>query len=183
MVMDETERQRLPLRTSADTEGDVQRVLSKIEATGQNLKILRALANSPSAFRPFVLLANGLLRSSPFPAVSREVVILHLAARRGTTYEWEEHVPMAATAGVTPAQVEALARLQPLGSELFSESDLLAVQIAEQVIDEHHLDDGLWEAAVGMWGAEAALDLLLTVGWWGAFVPTVIEALGLTSPH
>src|ERR1700683_3070148 len=86
-------------RTTEDTTGEVQRVLGKLDAGGWNKRILRIVANSETAFRPFVLLSTSLLSSRFLPRQVQEVVILYLANRRQVDYEWLEHVPMAMSAG------------------------------------------------------------------------------------
>lgn len=173
---------RIPLRprTAADTEGEVQRVLDKLDRAQINKKVVRILANSPTGFRPFVLLTTGLLSSPHLPRLDQEIVILHLAVRRGTQYEWAEHAPMAIEAGATAGQVEAIERDRgAVDRELFTDAQLLAVAVADEVVDERSLDPGTWDRAVAVWGEAGALDLLMSVAVWGAFVPTVLEGLGL----
>ena len=172
------ERLPLPLRTSADTDGDVARVLAKLESSGLSLKVLRILANSASTFRPFVLLSSGLLNGSPLPAAVRESMILYLAAQRGTQYEWEEHVPMSERAGVTAEQRTAIGRGDL--SQL-SDAQRLAISAADEIIEERSLSSTTWELLTSTWGDEGALDVILVTAWWGAFVPTILESLGLHS--
>jgi len=172
----------LPRRTSADTEGDTSRVLGKLEQSGQIMKIHRVLGNSSTVFRPFMLLASALMTKTPFPAYEREVVILRMAARRGVSYEWAEHVALSAAAGVDDATRDNLARADEADLDLLSEPARLAVEVADQVLDEHRIAPELWDRAVRQWGEEASLDLVFVVAWWGGFVPTVIEAVGLRDP-
>ena len=171
----------LPLRTAADTEGDVSRVLGKLEGSGKDLRILRVLANSPGMFRPFVLMADALLRRSKLPAKEREVVIMHLAAQRGVPYEWAEHVPMAAEAGVSDEQLAALSSGTLDDLTLFSPTEQLSLRAAREIADGA-LSEARWNELNDAIGEGAALDLLLTVAWWGAFVPMIIETVGLVSP-
>lgn len=172
----------IPLRSSADTEGDVSRVLAKLESTGNDLKINRLLANSSAAFRPYLLLASALLNKAALPAAEREIVILHLAARRQVTYEWDEHVPMSVRAGVSEAQRQALQNRDDIDPHLFSESERLAVFVSDAIIDHRAIEPSMWEDMKAQWGIEGGLDLILTVAFWGGFVPTVIESLGLRHP-
>jgi alkylhydroperoxidase family enzyme len=169
-----------PLRSS-DAEGEVQRVLSKLEASGNDLKILRVLANSQPAFRPFVLLSNALMNLSALPPEDREVVILHLAARRDVPYEWKEHVPMSEAVGITDEQRELIA-LGKYEGQSFSDAQRLAIRVADEIVEERSLTEETWSKACQTWGRASSLDLVLTVAWWGAFVPTIIEAIGLQNP-
>jgi hypothetical protein len=172
----------IPLRSSSDTEGDVKRVLSKLEPTGHDLKINRVMANSSAAFRPYLLLASGLLNKAVLPAPEREIVILHLAARRHVTYEWEEHVPMSIEAGVTDEQRHAIERGEVGDASLFNPSELLAIRVSDAIIDQHSLTPDMWADMKAQWGSEGAFDLVITVAFWGGFVPTIIETVGLKHP-
>src|SRR3984957_1491730 len=169
-----------PLR-SEDADGEVARVLSKLEASGNNLKILRILANGENVFRPFVLLSNALMNKSSLSAADREVVILHLAARRDVPYEWKEHIPMSDAAGITEEQ-RKLILSGTIGAEEFTASQLLAVRAADEIISGRSLSESTWAQACAAWGRDGALDLVVAVAWWGAFVPTIIEAIGLQDP-
>ena len=171
----------VPQRTSADTEGRVSELLAKLEASGSALKVVRMMANSPGAFRPFVLMADALLNRSRLPARERELVILDLAARRGVRYEWSEHVPMSRAAGVTDAERDRLAdgRLDDLSS--FSPREQVALRTARAIVSGP-LTPAQWREATDAFGDEGATDLLLSVGWWGAFIPLIVEATGLVEP-
>jgi len=171
----------IPLRTAADTTGDVQRILGKLEERGKNLKIHRILANSSATFRPFILLLSSLLFDAALPAQEREIVILHLAARRGVTYEWEEHVPVSEDVGISEELRNALSDGTLDHVDIFSERQRLALEVADVIIRERVLPKELWMKATQAWGQEGALDLILTVAFWGGYVPTIIEAIGLHS--
>jgi alkylhydroperoxidase family enzyme len=144
------------------------------------MTLLRVLANSGTAFRPFVLLTSGLLSSRHLPRRIQEIVILHLAARQGVQYEWEEHVPMAQAAGVAEELVASIEANRGVGDyPAFTAEELLAVGFAEDVRGGASVAGERWDAAVAAWGVEGALDLLMTIGVWGALVPTVVTGLGL----
>lgn len=166
-------------RTSADTTGEVSRVLAKLEQSGQDLTILRLLANDASAFRPFVMMANSLVYGATLPADVRETVVLWLAQHQRNTYEWAEHVPMSKRAGLTDAQIEALRRGDLSRSD---DAQVVALEAVRELVTTRALGPATWSALVERWGTEGAFDLVLTVGWWGGLVPTVIDALGIEVP-
>lgn len=170
-------------RSSADTEGEVQRVLSKLEEGGNDIKIMRLMANSPNAFRPFLLMSISLMERAALPPIDREVAILRLAALLDVEYEWREHVPLSDKAGVTEAQRDAIREGRTDDPELFPPSQRLAIRIAETVLEKRSLPTEMWDDACAMWGKEGALDVVLVTGWWGGFVPTVINCLGITDPE
>jgi hypothetical protein len=170
-------------RSSADTEGDVQRLLGRLEESGNAQKVVRLLANSSTIFKPFVLMSTALMAKATLPATEREVVILYLAARRGVAYEWAEHIPMSAAAGITEAQRDVLATGALDDLQLFTDGQQLALRAAQEITEEGRLSEASWDQARSSWGEQGAIDLVCTVGWWGGFVPTIIEAFGLQTPR
>lgn len=167
----------LQLRSSADTAGEVARVLAKLEASGRNLPIVRAVANWEQGFRPFILMADALLTKGELDPVVREIVVLDLAKQQELEYEWAEHEPMALRAGVSPAQISAIAQRQPVSSDVFPEEATTAVELARTVLNGRRIPDGLWQRAADMLGETAAIELIFAVAWWGGFVPAVIRSL------
>jgi alkylhydroperoxidase/carboxymuconolactone decarboxylase family protein YurZ len=170
---------RLPYRSAQDTEGEVARVLSKLEASDNDLTVLRAMANASHAFRPFVLLSDALLNRGVLPRRCRELVILGLAGELDVAYERHEHETMAERAGVTEEQRAALR--DGFGHPVpgVTAAEAVALATAAELLRDHRISDEAWAAMVEAWGEDGAMDLALTVGWWGGLVPMAIGALGL----
>ncbi|HEX3680642.1 MAG TPA: hypothetical protein VHU90_13050 [Galbitalea sp.] len=171
----------LPLRTSADTDGDVSRVLSKLERGGLDLRILRTIANSPNCFRPFILMSDALNNRAVLPARCRELAILWLAARDRVGYEWEEHISMSSNAGVTEEERDALAGSRdPVESmDSLSDADRVVLRAVKDLADSGRMDVATWNSLSELWGVAGALDVLFVFCWWGKFVPAAIRAIGL----
>lgn len=177
--MSPTASHRLPLRTSADTDGKNRDVLAALEASGEDITILRLLANSPTLLRPMVMMANALMQRAALAAVDREVVVLHTAKQRDNSYEWDEHVGLSAKAGVTEQQRTEIAAGGAIRPPLFTESQCLGVAFADELLGTGALSDAMWDTVCGELGVEAALDLLFAVAFWGGMVPLVTAGLGL----
>ncbi|HVW43955.1 MAG TPA: carboxymuconolactone decarboxylase family protein [Amycolatopsis sp.] len=168
---------RLSPRSSKTTTGDVQRVLAKLEASGRDLPIIKAVANWSAGFRPFVLMADALLANGSLPPVVREIAVLHIAAAQGLEYEWQEHAPMAERAGVSPAQLEALRDGGLPRGGPFDEDQLLALTAVHQLLDHGEFTGETWERLCERFGEDAALELIFVMAWWGGFVPVTVKAL------
>jgi alkylhydroperoxidase family enzyme len=167
----------LPWRSAATTDGDVRRVLGKLEASGKDIPIVRLVANWEQGFRPFVLMADALLSRGRLTPATREVAVLRIAATLDLPYEWNEHVPMSERAGVTDDQRAALARKLPPSEELFDEEQRLALEVVDAVLEEGPPPAALWAEACERLGEQAALELVFGVAWWGGFVPVVTRSL------
>jgi hypothetical protein len=165
--------------SSGETEGTVNRVLSKLEESGRNLDIIAVMANWNSGFRPFVMMSDALLFKGVLAPVDREVAVLLTAHLHQLAYEWKEHLPMAREAGVTDDQVSAIAedrwRNDPGG--LFTVNQRTIIEVIETLATSQRLTPELWSRACDQLGADAALELLMAYGWWGGFVRVVIESV------
>jgi alkylhydroperoxidase/carboxymuconolactone decarboxylase family protein YurZ len=166
----------LELRTSLNTEGEVQRVLGKLENNGLDLPINRLMANSDAAFRPFILMANGLLNSGQLAPHLRECVILALAARLDVAYEWREHVTISKRAGVTDGERSALAKPLELTDDRLSAETRASIAAAFNILDGT-LQDAEWRSLCERLGKQAAFELVLVVAWWGGMVPIILKTV------
>jgi 4-carboxymuconolactone decarboxylase len=165
--------------SSHDTEGSVNRVLSKLEATGRNLDIIAVMANWSAGFRPFVMMSDALLFRGLLAPVDREVAVLLTAHLNHLAYEWKEHLPMAHEAGVTDDQIAAIAenRWRTDSDALFTVSQRTIIAVVEKLAAGGRLEPGLWAQACEVLGNDAALELLMAYAWWGGFVRVVIESV------
>lgn len=174
--------ERLPLapRSAADTTGTVSEMLSTFEGLGKANLIMRLLANSDTAFEPFVHFGGRLLRGAHLPRQVQEVVILHVAARRGSRYVVLQHLDVARTSGVSEPKLDAIIRdAGATDAAVFDHDELLAVAVADQVARAKGIDRQLWQRVVEAWGEAGGVDLILTAVHWGAMVPAIVDAFGL----
>lgn len=165
-------------RSSADTEGEVARVLRKLEVSGKDATVARLVANAPSIFRPFVMLSDALLHRSALPPRIREVVVLHLATRTGSAYEREEHEKIARDVGLDDEVVAHLRDADADGAGL-RDDERAALRLAAAVLAGSRDIGAPIAAARRHLDEQMVLELVLCVAWWGGFVPLATAALGL----
>jgi len=171
----------LAQRTSADTNGEVRRILGKLEESGRDLRIVRLVANWAPGFRPFVLSSDALLFRGHLDPVIRELVVLYLAALQRNEYEWDEHILIAARVGVSDEQCAALDACRN-GSDALDLTTMAAdaraaLALARSVLEDDELDPSLWEGACATLGRDEALEVLFAVAWWGGYVPLLTKSL------
>ena len=111
------------------------------------------------------------------PATDREAVILRLAATLRSGYEWEQHRRIAIDTGLSPEAVDAIGSLG--STDELSASSALAVGVVDAVLAGGAISDEMWGDCLAQWGEAAACDLLLTIAWWGGFVPLLIRMFRL----
>lgn len=166
-------------RSSKDTAGKTQQIMGKLEESGNINDMIRLLANSPNGFRPFVMMSNALLTQAKLPAKVREVAVLCLARARHALYQWGEHIEMSHKVGVTAVQQQAIKDGRLDDPAIFDAGERLALRIAAIMAQGDDLSAGNWREMERHWGIEGALDLVLTIAWWGGFVPLIINALAV----
>jgi 4-carboxymuconolactone decarboxylase len=166
------------LRSSDTTDGETARVLGKLERSGKDLPIIRVVANWPAGFRPFVLMADALISRGVLPPRTREIVVLHIAAREGLAYQWNEHVPMSAAAGVSGQQRAALrGGTVPAVGDDFTVAEVAAITFADLLMEQAPVTTGAWDTACAVLGEDAAREVVFAVAWWGGYVPVVARSL------
>jgi 4-carboxymuconolactone decarboxylase len=166
-------------RTSEDTQGEVQRVLAKLEEAGRMNLMISLLANCPNGFRPYVLMSNAMLVRSELPPKVREAAILAIAVAQGNKYEWQEHVVWAREVGLSDQDIAAIESGSPDSSPTLTDEQKLAMDAARAIATGKEFDDEAWARMRDTWGEATAMDLCMVAAWWGGFVPVISTALRL----
>jgi 4-carboxymuconolactone decarboxylase len=104
---------------------------------------LTTLMHHPVLAGPFLAYNSVLLFAPALEPRLRELMVLRVAWRTRSTYEWVQHVRLAQGCGVTPAEIDAIA----LGADADAtwsplEADLLAA--TDELIDRFRIDDRTW---------------------------------------
>jgi 4-carboxymuconolactone decarboxylase len=80
-------------------------------------------------------------------------------------FEWAAHARAAAQNGVSEAAMDVISNKKALDG--LSDQEKLVIGFARQLLQDHRVDDATWNAAVANWGASGALELTMTVGYYG----------------
>lgn len=169
----------LPLRSSSDTSGEVARLMAKFEERQNAPEILRVIANSERGFSLWVHGIDALMYRSSLPGKDREAAILRLAAKVPSRYAWEQHSEIAMRLGMSPSAVDTVSHGVETQLDTLPEGARLAAEVVDVVLAGEALADDTWAACQQQWGDDGAFDLLLTIAWWGGFVPLLIQMFGL----
>ncbi len=102
-----------------------------------------------------------LLREPALTPRQRELVILRVAWRTRSVYEWLQHVRLSARYGVTAGEVEAVAGLVE-GEWTPVEADLLTA--TDQLLDRHTIDQATWERLAAQLDERQLVELPFMVG-------------------
>jgi alkylhydroperoxidase family enzyme len=125
--------------------------------------VLATLLHNPALTGPFLAYNNVLLRTPTIGARVREIVILRVAFRTQAPYEWAQHVRMADQAGLTAAEVDAIAST---GDWTELETDVL--RATDECIDNYRVSSTTWERLAERLDAAQLVELVFVIGTYTA---------------
>jgi alkylhydroperoxidase family enzyme len=128
--------------------------------------VLGTLMRHPRLAGPFLAYNNVLLFAPTLDPRARELVILRVAARTDATYEWAQHVRMAADAGVSDAEVAAVRDDAATSGWSPLEAALLAA--ADELVDGYRVADDTWEVLADHLDEQQLMELVFVVGTYTA---------------
>jgi alkylhydroperoxidase family enzyme len=125
-----------------------------------NFDIIGLLVRHPKLANVFLSYNGFLLQRGELPGRIRELVILRVAHRDRSAYEWGQHVKMAAANGVGADEISAVAA----GNEGFTGPDLIALEAADELLENGHLAWPSWQRLSTELGERPAIELIFLVG-------------------
>ena len=106
---------------------------------------------------------NGVLLDAPaLDPRLRELLILRVAWRARSPYEWVQHVRIGRSLGLTDAHIEALAAEGPTG--LWTPLERLLLAAADQLLHGNRIDDATWDGLAAHLDVRQLLEVTFVVG-------------------
>lgn len=124
--------------------------------------VLGTLMRHPALAGPFLAYNNVVLRTATLDHRLRELVILRVASRTRATYEWAQHVRIATAAGVSEAEIAAIANHDAGASWSPLEADALAA--TDELIDRYRVTDDTWQHLAEHLDERQLVELVFVVG-------------------
>jgi alkylhydroperoxidase family enzyme len=139
----------------ATYEGDAAR------ETGSKFNIIRWFANHPPLAQNWLRYSHELTRGLIEPRL-REIVILRVAWRYQSDYEWHQHVHIAKQLGIGAEHLEAVKS----GPEapMWSPLERLCLHAADQLCTIHDIDDETWAGLAVALDPPRVMELLFLIG-------------------
>jgi hypothetical protein len=106
----------------------------------------------------------------------RELAILRVAWRTGSGYEWRAHRRMGAEAGLSTAQLDAIA--DGPAAEVWSSLEGALLRATDEVVDQHRVGEETWAQLTEHFSPAELLELLFLVGGY-LCLATVLNSAGL----
>jgi alkylhydroperoxidase family enzyme len=93
------------------------------------------------------------------------LVILRVTQRCEVRYAWVQHAAIAASAGVSDAQIAALERGEA-PADLFTDRERTALAFADEILDGPRVSDGTFARVGEQFSPREVVEVLLTVGYF-----------------
>jgi 4-carboxymuconolactone decarboxylase len=121
----------------------VQRFLSTDPDAMPVPNVLGTLVHHPALAGPWLVYNNVLLTTPALGHRRRELIVLRVAWRTQSRYEWAQHVRLAARFDITDDDIDAIAREDAAAAWTPVERALVAA--TDQLIADHRIADETWQ--------------------------------------
>jgi alkylhydroperoxidase family enzyme len=125
-------------------------------------RVLATLMHHPRLAGPWLGFNDVLLRSPTLEPRHRELMILRVAWRTRSSYEWLQHVRLAHQLGITTDEVAAIAGLAEREPWTPLEADLLAA--TDQLLAQHRIDAATWARLAEHLDERQLVEVVFVVG-------------------
>jgi len=140
----------------------------------RSLNIFGTLRHNRALYKAFLGLGGHLLGSEILPAREREIVILRTGRRAGSEYEFGQHTVIGRQAGLTDAEIAALA-----GDGDLPGDDGVLVAMVDELCADDVVFESTWQQLSARWNDEQLLELLLLAGFY-RLVSGLLNSVGVT---
>ena len=138
--------------------------LAKLPALdGRPLNIFATLAHHPLLLKRYIALGGVFLAFNQLPAREREVVILRVAWRTGSEYEFGQHTRIGLAAGLDDAEI---ARIATDGTEEWEAGDAALLLAVDELQATDRVGDDTWSELSGRYTDAELLELLALIGFY-----------------
>ena len=125
------------------------------------LNVHRVMANHPQLLEAWSPLRDHIATGGSLLPRHRELIILRLAHRAGSEYEWHHHVLRGRAVGLSDHEIEAIRSSPPVRATADETSLLVAT---DELFDGLSLSGSTWDSLRAGFSVEQILDVIVTVG-------------------
>ena len=140
-------------------------VVARFTATGPDAtpvpNVLATLMHHPRLAGPFLAYNQVLLQSPALDARHRELMILRVAWRARSRYEWVQHARLAARLGVSDDEIAAIADGPPLE---WTPLERALLDATDELVDHYRVGDETWKRLAEHLDEAQLVELVFVVG-------------------
>jgi 4-carboxymuconolactone decarboxylase len=168
---------RIPDPAPGELRADVGELLPLIARPGGlPASTMVVLARSPDLLAPFLGWAAALALNGVLSNRDHELLALRAAHNCGSKFEWDEHRDYARDAGLTDAEILAVAA--PIAEGPWSAAEQALLQAADDLSATHDVAAETWEVLASYYDMPALAEILFVVGQY-TMLSMVANAAGI----
>jgi alkylhydroperoxidase family enzyme len=124
--------------------------------------IFTTFGQHPRLFRAWLYYSAHLMPFGRLPRRDTELVILRVAWRCRSVYEWRQHVPLALRSGLTPDQIDAIAAQAT--TNRFTDRQRALLAVSDDLLAQRALSESTWQKVHATLSDREVIELCLLVG-------------------
>jgi len=140
-------------------------VAKRFAATGDDAppvpNVLGTLLHHPGLAGPFLAYNNVLLQSPALEPRHRELMVLRVAWRTRSRYEWVQHCRLALRLGITTDEIAAIADGPAVE---WPALEAALIDATDQLVDGYRVDDDTWKRLAEQLDERRLVELVFVVG-------------------
>ncbi|WIA57274.1 carboxymuconolactone decarboxylase family protein [Sphingobium sp. WTD-1] len=129
---------------------------------GSKTNVMMVMANHPPLGKVYNIWGKHLLMANSLSTRALELLILRVAWRVNSAYEWHNHVGYALNAGITLEEIGAI-RDFPEGGD-WAEQDTLVLRSVDELIEDGKISDATWDGLGAHFDTRQKMDLVFSIG-------------------
>jgi 4-carboxymuconolactone decarboxylase len=129
---------------------------------GSKTNVMMVMANHPDLGKAYNIWGKHLLMSNTLPLRQLELIILRVAWRVKSAYEWHNHVGYGLNAGLTLEEIASLREAPEAGS--WNEHDLAVLHAVDELIDAGNISEATWATLSSYFNRQQMMDLVFSIG-------------------
>ena len=129
---------------------------------GSKTNIQMVLANHPDLGNAFNIWGRHVLVTNRIPIRERELLILRVAWKLRSAYEWHSHVGYAITAGITLEEIAAVGVGPDAGS--WGELDQAVLRAVDEQMGAGRIADATWATLSRHYDRHQVMDVVFSIG-------------------
>jgi 4-carboxymuconolactone decarboxylase len=129
---------------------------------GSKTNVIMTMGNHPPLGKVFNQWGKHFLMENSLSTRQQELLILRVAWRVKSAYEWHNHVGYAMNAGLTLDDIAAI-RDYPQGGA-WSEEEAAMIQAVDDLVDSNRISDATWATLSKTLDRRQLMDLTFTIG-------------------
>lgn len=148
---------------------------------GSKTNVMMVMAQHPALGQVYNIWGKHFLMSNTLSTRQLELIVLRVAWRVKSDYEWHNHVGYALNAGMTLEEIAAC-KEEPI-TFAWGEQDLSVLNAVDELIDRGNVSNATWATLTKYYDTKQMMDLVFTTGHYlmTSWALTAFQ-VGLESP-